>query len=104
MALLQKSRKYYHFQFQQDRLPLSDADDFVEHSNPILIKTSTKTGPTNHLKVEPEVRDFFRPGYGTEDSANIVKDHGPQCFTFDNGAEGKYVQVRKIAEVHETSK
>jgi len=59
---------------------------------------------TNHLKFEPEVRDFIRPGYRTEDSANIVEDCGPQCVTVDNGAEGKYVQVRKIAEVHESSK
>ena len=104
MSLRQNSRKYYHLQFQRERLPLSDADDFVEHFNPILIKTSTKTGPTNHLKAESEVRDFIRPGYRTKDSANIVEDLGPQCVTFDNSAEGKYVQVRKIAEVHESSK
>ena len=104
VSLLQNPRKYYHLQFQREKLPLSDADDFVEHSNPILIKTSTKMGPTDDLKVEPEVRDFIRPGYRTEDSANIVEDCGPQCVTVDNGAEGKYVQVRKIAEVHESSK
>ena len=61
-------------------------------------------GPTNHLKVEPEVCDFIRPGYHTKDSANIVEDLGPQCMTFDNSAKGKYVQVWKIAEVHESSK
>ena len=64
--------------------------------------------PTDNRKVEPEVRNFIRLGYRTEDEVNIVEDRlwwwAQGCVTCDIGAEGKYVQVRKIAEVQEPSK
>jgi hypothetical protein len=64
--------------------------------------------PTDDRKVEPEVRDFIRPGYRTENEVNIVEDRlqwcTQWCVTCDIGADGKYVQVRKIAEVQEPGK
>ena len=63
--------------------------------------------PTDDRKMEPEVRDFIRLGYCTEDEVDIVEDRlwcAQWCVTCDMGGEGKYVQVWKITEVHEPSK
>ena len=68
---------------------------------------------TDDQKVEPEVRVFIGLGYRTEDDVNIVEH--PRgwcilrcfmwCFTANNGiVKGKYEQVWKIAEIHESSK
>ena len=80
----------------------------MEHSNPILLKKSSQRAWTEDRKVEQEVSDFIGPAYRTEDEVNIMEDRGPWCVpgcvTIDSGAEGQYVQVRKIAEVHESSK
>jgi len=64
--------------------------------------------PTDDREIEPEVRDLIGFRYRTEDEGNIVEDRlrwwAQWCVTCDIGAEGKYVQVRKIAEVDEPSK
>jgi hypothetical protein len=109
---LQIPHIYCHLQFQLERLAVRNANDFVEYSIPILIKTSTKRAPTDNFKVEPEVRDFIGLWYRTEDDVNIVEDRSgwrvPRgfawSFTVDNGVEGKYFQVRKISKVYESSK
>jgi hypothetical protein len=77
-----------------------------------LIQTSIKRAPTDDKKVEPEVRDSIGLGDRTEDDVDIVEDRKGWCvpwcpsvvFTVYNGVEGKYLQVWKIAEVHESSK
>jgi hypothetical protein len=112
VCALQIPHIYCHLQFQLERLPVRNANDFVEYSIPILIKTSTKRAPTDNFKVEPEVRDFIGLWYRTEDDVNIVEDRSgwrvPRgfawSFTVDNDVEGKYLQVRKISKVHESGK
>jgi hypothetical protein len=87
-------------------------DGFIEHSNPILIQTFKKralTAPTDHQKVEAEVRDSIGLGDRTQDDVNIVEGWCVPwsflwVFAIYNGGEGKYMQVWKFAEVDEFSK
>ena len=51
-----------------------DADDFIEHFNPILIQTSMERAPTDGKNVKPEVRDSIGLGDRTEDYVDIVED------------------------------
>ena len=67
-----------------------------------------KRVPIDDLKVEPEVGDSIELGDRSEDYVDIVEDRKWWCvpwwITVYNGVEGKYMEVWKIAEVHESSK
>ena len=68
-----------------------------------------KRASTDDLKAEPKVRDYIGLGDCTKDNVDIMEDRKAWCdlrwcFTVYNGVEGKYVQVWKIAEVHEFRK
>ena len=87
---------------------MANADDFIKHANPILIQTSVERATTDDIKLEREVRNSIRLGDLTEDGIDIAEDRKRWCvlwcITVYNDVEGKYVQVWKIAEVHESSK
>ena len=65
--------------------------------------------------MKPEVRESIGVGDRTEDNVVIVKNRKgwwsvpwriplPWWFTVYNGEQGKWLQIWKIAEVHESSK
>ena len=75
--------------------PVRNANDFVEHSIPVLIKTFSKRGITEDF--EAEARKSIGLRDRTEDNVNIVKVRKP-CFvtvTFENDIEGnlKYLKA-----------
>ena len=68
--------------------------------------------PTDHRKVEPEVRDSIGVGNHTEGDVDIVEGRkgwhvppsSPWFFTVYSGGKGKYMQIWNFAEVDEFSK
>ena len=108
-------RTYWHREFQLERFPVANTDDFIENSNPILIQTFTKRVHTDDYKMKPEVRDSIGLGDRTEDGVDILEDRkgwwyahwcilSPWWFAVYNAKERKCLQVWKITEVHESSK